>query len=98
MTIIGSIIHWVLQIYLWVLIARMILSWIPLFAPQWRPKGPLLVIAETIYSITDPPLRWLGRFIKPVRVGNIGFDLAFLVLFFTIWVLIRVNYSVFFAG
>lgn len=98
MTIIGLIIHWILQVFLALMFVRMILSWVPMFAPQWRPKGILLVIAEAVYSITDPPLRWLGRFIKPVRMGNVGFDLAFIVLFFIVWVLIRVNAVFFLMG
>jgi len=54
MFIIGSIIGWVLWIFLLVLFARMILSWIPVLVREWQPRGPMLVVAEVIYSVTDP--------------------------------------------
>lgn len=91
LTTLGLIINAVLWLFMALLFVRMILSWVEVLSPQWKPKGLLLVVAETVYSITDPPLRWLGRFIRPVRLGNIGFDVSFLVLFFAVWVLMRLN-------
>ena len=98
MTIVGLIIHVVLWLFLAMMFIRMVLSWVPLLAPQWRPRGVVLVVAETVYTVTDPPLRWLGRFIRPVRVGAMGFDVAFMVLFFLVWVLMRVNQQLLIAG
>jgi YggT family protein len=51
-----------------------------MFARSWRPSGPLLVVAEVIYTITDPPLKALRRLIPPLRLGSITLDLSFLVL------------------
>ncbi|MDN5770168.1 MAG: YggT family protein, partial [Microlunatus sp.] len=34
----------------------MILSWVPVLVRDWQPRGPVLVVAEVMYSITDPPL------------------------------------------
>jgi YggT family protein len=48
----------------------------------------VLVLAETTYTVTDPPLRLLRRFIPSVRLGNVAFDLSFTVLFFVVWFLI----------
>ena len=42
----------------------------------------LLVVAEAIYTVTDPPLRFLRRLIPPLRLGQVQLDLAFIVLFF----------------
>jgi YggT family protein len=55
------------------------------FARSWRPTGPVLVVAEVIYTVTDPPLKLLRRFIKPVRLGNVALDLSFTVLFLMVW-------------
>ncbi|MCL2784034.1 MAG: YggT family protein [Propionibacteriaceae bacterium] len=49
--------------------------------PHWKPKGLGLLLAEFVFTLTDPPLRFLRKFIKPLRLGNIGLDMAFLVLF-----------------
>ena len=61
MFIVGSIIDWVLWVFLLLLFARMILSWVPVLVRDWEPRGPMLVVAEIIYSITDPPLRLLRK-------------------------------------
>ncbi|WP_306420689.1 YggT family protein [Arthrobacter sp. JCM 19049] len=35
-------------------------------------------------TITDPPLRWLRKRIKPLDLGGIRLDLSFLVLFIVV--------------
>jgi YggT family protein len=69
-----------LWIYWLILIGRLIFDWVQVFARDWRPRGPLLLIAEAIYTVTDPPLNFLRRFIPPLRLGQISLDLSFLVL------------------
>jgi YggT family protein len=96
MLIIGTIIGWVLWIFLLVLFARMILSWIPVLVRDWQPRGPMLVVAEVIYSVTDPPLRTLRKVLKPVRIGNMMLDLAFIGLAIGVSILMQVNRAVFF--
>jgi YggT family protein len=96
MAIIGTVIGSVLWIFLLILFARMILSWIPVLVRDWQPRGPMLVVAEIIYSITDPPLRALRKVLKPVRVGNMMLDLAFIGLAIAVSILMRVNEAVFF--
>ncbi len=94
MTIVGSIIDWVLWIFLLILFARMILSWVPVLVRDWEPRGPVLVAAEIVYSITDPPLRLLRKVLRPVRVGNMMLDLAFIGLAILVSILMRVNAAV----
>jgi YggT family protein len=96
MAIIGTLIGSVLWIFLLILFARMILSWIPVLVREWQPRGPMLVAAEIIYSVTDPPLRALRKVLKPVRVGNMMLDLAFIGLAIAVSILMRVNQAVFF--
>ena len=69
-----------LRLFFAVLICRLILDWIQVLAREWRPRGPVLVVAEVVYSITDPPLKFLRRLIPPLSLGGIRLDLAFLVL------------------
>lgn len=77
---ISSILYWLLSLYFLVLIVRLILDWVQVFSRDWRPSGILLILAETVYSLTDPPIRFLRRFIPPLRLGGVALDLAFLVL------------------
>ena len=96
MFIIGTVIGWVLWIFLLVLFGRMILSWIPVLVRDWQPRGPVLVVAEVIYSVTDPPLRALRKVLRPVRIGNMMLDLAFIGLAIGVSILMQVNRAVFF--
>ena len=85
-----EVLTYVLTIYLVVLIGRMIFSWVQVFARDWRPSGILLVIAEGIFTITDPPLKLLRRFIPTFRLGMVALDLSFMVLFFAILIMVQV--------
>jgi YggT family protein len=93
--VVGIIINWVLSVFLLVLFARMILSWVPVLVRDWQPRGPMLILAEIIYSITDPPLRMLRKVLRPVRVGNVMLDLAFIGLVILVSILMRINTAVF---
>ena len=85
-----AVLTYVLTIYLVVLIGRMIFSWVQVFARDWHPSGILLVIAEGIFTITDPPLKFLRRFMPTVRLGMVALDLSFMVLFIVILILLEV--------
>jgi len=93
--IVGIIIEWVLWLFLLLLIARMILSWVPVLVRDWQPRGAMLVVAEVIYTVTDPPLRFLRKFLRPVRIGNMMLDIAFMGLWLAVIILMRVNTMVF---
>jgi len=81
---------YVLTIYLVILIGRMIFGWVQVFAREWHPSGILLVIAEGIFTATDPPLKFLRRFIPTLRLGMVALDLSFMVLFIVILILLQV--------
>jgi YggT family protein len=81
---------YVLSVYLVLLIARMIFGWIQVYSRSWSPSGVLLVIAEGVYSATDPPLRFLRRYIPTVRLGSVALDLSFMLLFLVVYVLWQV--------
>ena len=88
--VIAEIIRFVVFVFFVVLIGRLVLDWVQVFAREWRPRGVLLVIAEVIYSITDPPLKALRRVIPPLQLGSIRLDLAFLILFFATSILSQI--------
>jgi YggT family protein len=86
-TLIRSLLYTVVFIFFIVLVGRLVIDWIQVFARDWRPRGVVLVIAEGIYSATDPPLRALRRVIPPLRLGQVQLDLAFIVLFLIVSIL-----------
>ncbi|GGT53958.1 YggT family protein [Spirillospora sp. CA-142024] len=98
MNIVGSVLQGVLYLFLLFLIGRLVLEVLQSFARQWKPTGVVLVIAEVTYTVTDPPLKLLRRFIPPIRLGNVALDLSFTVLILVVWVLIVFVGSIFGGG
>jgi YggT family protein len=89
MAVIGQALATVLWLYWLVFIARLILDFVQMFARSWRPRGPILIIAEGVYTITDPPLRAIRRVIPPLRLGTVQLDLAFLIVLIGLQLLIN---------
>ena len=59
----------------------------PVVSRGWTPRGIALVLVESVYFVTDPPLKLLRSFIKPMRMGAVSLDLGVLVLFLIIYLL-----------
>ena len=90
MQLLKVVLTYVLSIYLVMLIGRMIIGWIQVFARSWRPTGVVLVLAEGIFTATDPPLKFLRRYIPPLRIGTVAMDLSYMVLFIVVLILLQV--------
>ena len=90
MEVLQIVLKYVLTIYLVILVGRMIFGWIQVFARDWHPTGIVLVLAEAIFTVTDPPLKFLRRFIPPLRLGMVALDLSFMVLFIVVLILLEV--------
>ena len=90
MQYVKEVLVYVLYLYLVILIGRMIFSWVQAFARDWRPTGFVLVLAEVIFTLTDPPLKFLRRFIPTLRIGMVALDLSFMVLFIGVLILLEV--------
>ena len=80
MRLITEILRLVVLAFFLLLLVRLVLDWVQFFVRDWRPNGPVLVVAEATYTVTDPPLRFLRRLLPPLAIGNVRLDLAFLVL------------------
>lgn len=59
------------QVYVVVLFARIILSWFPI-----QPGGGMASAYSFLYTITEPVLAPLRRILPPLRAGGMGFDLS----------------------
>jgi YggT family protein len=67
-----------------VLITRLVLEYVAIFARDWRPRGPVLLLSELVFTLTDPPLKAIRKFIPSLRIGSVSLDLSFLILLFAI--------------
>jgi YggT family protein len=71
-----------LQLYLVVLILRILLSWVPSLPEPIQP------LARVLRALTDPVLTPLRGIIPPVRVGMAALDLSPLIVFFGIYLIL----------
>ncbi|MCA1693057.1 MAG: YggT family protein [Acidimicrobiales bacterium] len=74
-----------LQAYMIVLFARIIMSWFPI-----QPNSGLSSVYGFLYAVTEPILGPLRRIIPPLGMGGMGLDLSPLIVFFAIRILLGV--------
>ena len=95
---VGYFINFVLYLYIGLLLARLVVEWVQAFARSWTPHGPLLVVLEIVYSLTDPPINFVRRFVPPIRLGGISIDVAFIIVLIFVYVLQALNAAIFLRG
>jgi len=78
--LVESVIITLLNGFLLLMLIRWVVDLVMAFMPDWRPKGFMIVVLELTYTVTDPPLRFLRRFIPPLRMGRFSLDLSFILL------------------
>ena len=77
---------WLLQA---LLIARLLLEFVRMFARSWMPSGRSAIAVESVYTATDPPVKLLRRLIPMVRIGGFALDLSLMVLLLVLnWLLL----------
>ena len=87
MTIVFAILYLLVHVLILVVLGRFAVDMIQSFARGWRPQGASLVLASSIYAVTDPILNPLRRLIPPLRLGGIALDLSSMILIFGLVIL-----------
>ncbi|ACQ80654.1 protein of unknown function YGGT [Beutenbergia cavernae DSM 12333] len=77
---IASIAYLLVLLFIVAMLIRIVFDLIQVFSREWRPQGVTLVLAEAVYTVTDPPIKLVRRVIPPLRIGGVAIDLAFLVV------------------
>lgn len=90
MTAVLYVLYYALFFFWLLLTARIVVELVRAFARDWRPVGGVAVSLETVYTVTDPPVKALRRVIPIVRVGRVGLDLSIMVLLLVVFILMRV--------
>jgi YggT family protein len=85
--LVGAILLLILNAFLVLLFIRLVIDWVQMFARSWRPKGPVLVVLEIVYTITDPPIMLVRRFVPPLRLGSVMLDTSFLIVLVVVYLL-----------
>jgi YggT family protein len=82
--VLKSLLLQILGIFKIALFIRIIIDYVRMFARNWRPKSFVLALFEIIYSLTDRPMKFVQRFVPPLRLGGVALDLSFIVLLIAI--------------
>jgi YggT family protein len=75
-SIVATIVYVALNIFVVVMWARFVLDLVAMLARQWRPRGFVLVLAELVYTITDPPVKAVRRIVPTLRAGGVAIDFS----------------------
>lgn len=89
LSILFQVLYLALFLFLIVLLARFVLGAVLAYGRRWQPGRGSSAALESVWSVTDPPLRALRRVIPPLRIGSVSVDLASLVLLVILFVLMR---------
>ena len=98
MVLVGSIIDTILFVFLALMLVRLVVDWVQIFARSWTPKGPVLFVLEIVYSITDPPIMFVRRFVPPLRIGSVALDTSFLIVLVAVYLLQILNRMIFLSA
>jgi YggT family protein len=88
--VIIEIVTIVLTVFIYLLLARWVISMIMAFSRDWRPKGAALVVVEGVFSVTDPPVKALRAVLPEINLGGLRLDLSILVLIILTMVAINI--------
>jgi YggT family protein len=92
---VGALLIFILNTFLALMLVRLVVDWVQMFARSWTPRGPVLLVLEVVYTVTDPPIRFIRRFVPPLRLGAVSLDTSFLIVLLVVYLLRGVVGAVF---
>ncbi|WP_327119869.1 YggT family protein [Nocardia sp. NBC_01730] len=90
MSLIGTLLGYILTAFVLLLIARLVLDWVEVLAtaPRWVSRARPL-----IHACTEPVIGPVRRVLRPVRAGGLSIDLAFTAVFVVALILRSIAFS-----
>jgi len=88
MGLVFAVVSFVLLLVQLLLIARAVLDWSVALAGPSAPGSVRSRLAVAVQAATEPLLAPVRRVLPPLRLGGVGIDLAFIVVFLAV-VLLR---------
>jgi len=79
-SVIATVLYYALYAFFIAMWVRFAFDWVRVLSRGFRPRGPLLMVAEVAYSLTDRPLATVRRVIPTIRFGGAAIDLGWSVL------------------
>ncbi|OII35112.1 hypothetical protein BIU98_04060 [Curtobacterium sp. MMLR14_010] len=90
MSSIFTILYFLLLLYFFVMWGRFAFDMVQAFNRSWRPRGGMLVVANAVYSLTDPPIRTVRRALPPLRMGAVALDFGWSIVMLVVIILMSV--------
>ncbi len=90
-SLIAGIAYFVLLTYFFVLWARFLFDLAQNFSRGWRPKGFGLVVAEIVFTLTDPPIKAVRKIVPPFRIGVAALDFSWSIVMLLVIVLMYLS-------
>jgi YggT family protein len=87
---IATILYVALFIYFLLMWARFIFDLLSNWSGSFRPKGPLLIVAEIAYTVTDPPIRAVRKVLPPLRIGGFALDFGWTIVMIAVIILMSI--------
>jgi YggT family protein len=78
-TIAREIIYYLLFTYWLLLLGRLVIELVRTFAREWRPTGASVVVIESVFTTTDPPIKALRKILPPIPLGPVRLDLSLMI-------------------
>ena len=91
---VAAVAYYALLVFFLALWARLILDLVQAFSRSWRPRGPVLLLAEASFTLTDPPIKAMRRVLPRLRIGGFALDFGFSVVMFAVIVLLSIASSI----
>jgi YggT family protein len=70
-----------LTVYSFILLARVVVSWVELAGVRPPSHGPLRSLYELLFDVTEPLLRALRKIVPPAGMIDLSILVAFIVIF-----------------
>jgi YggT family protein len=80
LNILVSVVYNALVIFIICMWVRFLIDLVRTLRRDWRPRGFVLVLFSIVIAITDPPLKFVRRFVRPIRLGAVAIDLAWTIV------------------
>ncbi|GAA0560733.1 YggT family protein [Paractinoplanes ferrugineus] len=82
-----ALVSFLLLLFQLLLVVRAILDWSVALAGPMTVGSVRYQLTRGVTAVTEPVLAPVRRLIPPLRVGGVGIDLAFIIVFFAVVIL-----------
>jgi YggT family protein len=91
MSTVGALLGLALLLFELVLVVRVVLDWVGVLVSPGA--GEMTRVRGWTHAVTEPVIRPVRRFVRPLRLGSVSVDLAFTAVFVAVIVLRSVALS-----